>query len=213
MRQAAAICIALLSLTGMAPAGPETELSFYGRSGRALGGDVTGNDPTAAGMFAFPGNWNASAAQGIRVTFWQSRVFGWGLEFSNSGAVARDEALLAGGLSELSLEDGLGLLSVNAYRRSAEPIAGLEPYVGAGLGLALPHLRFDGGGSVTDERQLTGATVQVMAGARYPIGSGLALFGEYQGSYSMNMADLAGGGSLDAGIVTNSFNFGISLGF
>ncbi len=212
-RQAAAVFMLIVPLVGSAHAEPVTELSFYGATGAARSTDLSGNDPGGAGNFSFNPGWNHAGSQGIRLTFWQNSVFGWGLEVSNAGVVADDGAIAGAGVSSLSLDDGLGLLSVNAFRRSGMTLGGLQPYVGAGVGVSLPQVRFDGGGTPTDQRQLTGASVQVIAGARYPVNSAMSLFGEVQGSYSMNMADLAGGGSLDAGIASNNINFGISLGF
>ena len=104
-------------------------------------------------------------------------------------------------------------MTLNAYRRWSGTNLGLTPYVGAGLGLAVPSVTFDGGGATTGGRQLTGPAVRFVAGAQYPISDSMALFGEYQGSYSVNQVELSGGGSLDTEILTNGLNFGLSLGF
>ena len=194
-------------------AGSETEFSLYGRSAGVAQSGVSGSDPGGAGTFSFSAGWDLSSATGFRVTWWQGEDYGWGVDFNNAGAIADGQTLAGNGLNSLALENGLSLLTVNAYRRWHDSIAGATPYVGAGVGLAMPHVRFDGGGTPTNSRQLTGPTVQVVAGARYPLGNQMSVFGEYQGNYFVNMAGLGSGGTLSTNILTSGLNFGVSLGF
>ena len=202
-----------LSVFGPEPAGALAEISIYGMAVQASPSQVSGTDPGGLGTFSFSSDWIADGTAGMRVTWWGEQDVGWGLDVQYSG-VAADAATLAGaGANALALEDGLGLVTLNAYRRWSGTNLGLTPYVGAGLGLAVPSVNFDGGGSTTSGRQLTGPAVRIVAGAQYPISDRMALFGEYQGSYSINQVELSGGGSLDTEILTNGLNFGLSLGF
>ena len=68
-------------------------------------------------------------------------------------------------------------------------------------------------GSETFGYQMTGPAVALIAGASYPINDNFSLFGEYKGTYSMNAAELDGGGTLETDIVTNSVNLGVSFNF
>ena len=51
------------------------------------------------------------------------------------------------------------------------------------------------------------------AGASYDLNDQWAVFGEYQGTYSMNQIDLDSGGSLETDIITNALNLGVSFSF
>lgn len=200
MHRAASLIIALMFPPAAMAAEAGTELSFYGIPGLSGLGD-----PGAGG----PADTAQPAQQGMRLTFWQERGFGWGVELNNSSAVADAGPVTAAAARALSYQDNLSLLTLNAYRRTRQPFAGLEPYLGAGLGVAMPHSRGAGG---SENWQLGGPAVQVMAGARFSLGAQVSVFGEYQGSYSVNLSDPATGGA-DNGTVGSSVNMGVSLGF
>ena len=61
--------------------------------------------------------------------------------------------------------------------------------------------------------QITGPAVAVVAGVKYDFNDRWGMFGEYKGTYSMNEASLASGGTLKTNIVTNAINIGVSLSF
>lgn len=202
-----------IALSGIAHADAQTELSFYGGSILPDSGQVSGSDPGGLGTFSFNSDWTGTGTAGLRLTWWDDQDFGWGIDFQYSGVRADAATLSASGAAALALEDGLSLLTVNAYRRWSESIQNFTPYVGAGLGLAVPSVDFDGGGTATQGRQLGGVAVRLVAGAQYPITDSLSLFGEYQGSFSVNQLDLSSGGSLDTDILSDGVNVGLSLGF
>ena len=126
---------------------------------------------------------------------------------------ADDETLDDEGLDTLEFTDGLNILTLNAYRRFPDAAYGLTPYVGGGLGVAVPRVEYDDGQGRTDEYQLTGPAVALMAGASYDVTDSVSVFGEYKGTYSQNEADLIGGGTLESDIVTNALNLGVSFNF
>lgn len=196
----------------------QSELSFYGGIQSAPHSTVSGNDPGGIGLFDFTAGWEGRSLSlppyyGFRYTRWTSDTFGWGIDFNHAKVYADDATLAASGLTRLEFSDGINILTVNAYRRFPDTGWAVIPYVGAGVGVSIPHVEVDSAGGTTFEYQLTGPAVQVVAGASYPLNDRWSVFGEYKGTYSMNNADLTNGGTLDTNIVTNALNIGVSLGF
>ena len=98
-------------------------------------------------------------------------------------------------------------------RRWPNQWGNVTPYVGGGLGIAVPHVDIESAGGKTFGYQLTGPAVRWTAGASYDLNDQWAVFGEYQGTYSMNQIDLDSGGSLETDIITNALNLGVSFSF
>jgi lipid A oxidase len=119
----------------------------------------------------------------------------------------------APGYEVLELTDGLKTLTINAYRRWNEVLGDLTPYVGGGIGVAVPHVEVVNGSSETIGYQLTGPAATLVAGAAMPINDQWSVFGEYKGTFSSNRADLDSGGTLETDIFTNAVNFGVSFDF
>jgi lipid A oxidase len=216
MRAFAAIVIFLAM--SVATASAQTELSFYGGAQSAPHSGVSGTDPGGIGPFDFTAGWEgrpfaAPPYYGVRLTWWQSDAWGWGVDFSHDKVYADAGTLSANGLTVLEFSDGLNVLTFNGYRKWDDFGGAFVPYVGAGIGVSLPHVEFDSGAGRTFEYQLGGPAVSVVAGARYPLGDRWSLFGEYKGTYSINNVDLVSGGDLSTSIVTNSFNLGATFGF
>lgn len=219
----AAACLALASCAAALPglARAEIDLSFYGGAQSAPHSTVTVTDPLI-GSEEFTAGWegesfDAPPYYGLRATWWRSAEIGFGLDFVH-GKVSADAATLAdNGYDRLEFTDGINILTANAYRRWDERLAGLTPYLGGGLGVAIPHVEVTktgpGGTSETFGYQMTGPAVTWIAGASYPISEQWSVFGEYKGTYSMNSADLDSGGTLETDIVTNAVNLGISFAF
>lgn len=196
----------------------EAEFSFYGGVLEVNDSQVTGADPLGAGAFSFSSDWEGRSFSdtpyyGFRVTWWPSDQFGWGVNFNHAKAYASDQTLSDNNLNKLEFSDGLNLLTVNAYRRWTDLSDRITPYVGGGVGVSIPHVEYDSGSGSTSEYQLGGPAVQWMAGASYPLNENVSVFGEYQGSYSVNNTTLNGGGKLDTRFVTGAVNLGVSLGF
>lgn len=211
----AAACLA-------APASAETELSFYTGIQEAPHSRVEGNDPGGVGPFDFLAKWDGKSFEmppyyGVRATYWLPRNpnLGFGFDFSHNKVYADDATRTANGFSRLEFTDGLNTITANAwYRWPGMWMNGnLTPYVGAGVGLAIPHVDVETAGGKTFGYQVTGVAAEVVAGLKYNFTESWAVFGEYKGMYSMHDADLESGGTLKTNIVTNAINVGVSFSF
>lgn len=215
MKRAAIACTCLLITATSADA--EVELSFYGGVQTANPSDVSIRGDSVIEDDDFSIAWegrsfDAPPYYGIRATIWQSDEFGYGLDFAHNKIYPKDGELPAG-YDVLEMTDGLNTLTVNAYRRWTGAFAGMSPYVGGGLGLAIPHVEVTNGDSETFGYQVTGPAATVIAGAAYPINDQWSVFGEYKGTYSSNSAGLDTDGTLKTDVVTNALNLGVSFNF
>lgn len=197
-------------------AAADFELSVYGGIQSSPHSGVTGTDPVV-GDFDFRAGWEGRSFDwppyyGIRAMWWQPSGWGFGIEFNHAKVYADDETLADSGFSTLEFTDGLNLVTVNAFKRF-KPVGKFSPYVGAGVGIAVPHVEVTTPAGRTFEYQITGPAVILVAGASYAFNDRWAVFGEYKGSYSQNKADLTPGGNLETDIVTNAFNLGITYKF
>lgn len=213
MIRAIALCFALLAAPTGAKA--QVELSFYTGAQSAASSDVSIRDPLI-GADDFALEWDgrsfdAPIYYGMRATSWRSASFGVGLDFAHNKVYATADTLPAQ-YEELEFTDGLNTLTVNAYRRW-NVLGGLAPYVGGGVGVALPHVEVTNGDSQTSGYQLTGPAATLIAGASMPLTDQWSVFGEYKGTISANKADLDSGGTLETDVVTNALNVGVSFNF
>ena len=204
----------VLSCTSAASA--DVQLSFYGGIQEAQPSDVSIRDPEI-GNDSFTVDWEGKSFEappyyGIRATRWASPAFGYGLDFTHSKVYPSSGSLPAG-YDVLEMTDGLNTLTVNAYRRWPAVVGNLQPYVGGGVGVALPHVEVTNGTSETLGYQITGPAATWIAGASMPINDQWSVFGEYKGTYSSNTADLESGGTMETDVITNAINFGVSFDF
>lgn len=195
----------------------EMELSVYTGIQGAPHSGVSGTDPGGVGAFDVNAAWEGKSFSmppyyGIRATWWQSESLGFGLEFNHAKVYADAATLAATGFSRLEFTDGLNIITLNAFYRWQND-SKWTPYVGAGVGISVPHVDIESAGGKTFEYQYTGPAAQLVAGVKYDLNDTWALFGEYKGTYSMNEAELASGGTLESNIVTNAINFGVSYSF
>ena len=199
-----------------APALAEWEISVYTGFQTAPHSGVEGD---ANGLpFDFTAEWEgrpfeAPPYYGVRVTYWQNAAWGYGVELNHAKVYADDDTLDDNGFDDLEFTDGINLVTLNGYRRWQQEGRRWTPYVGGGLGVAIPHVDVEIGESETFEYQLTGPAVVWLGGVSYTLNDRWAVFGEYKGSYSMNEAELDGGGTLETDIVTNALNLGLTLRF
>ena len=213
LRSAILVAATAACLPGLAMA--EVELSFYGGAQSAPHSDVfiTGdvNYPTETRVKWEGNSFEMPPYYGLRATWWASEKVGYGLDFTHT-KVYSDAESRGTDFTTLEFTDGLNTLTANAYRRF-DPLGAVTPYVGAGVGLAIPHVEVSNGITTTEEYQITGPAVTFLAGASYPVGERLSVFGEYKFTYSQNEADLDGGGTLNTDIITNAVNVGVSFSF
>jgi lipid A oxidase len=208
----------LLCLLAASPALGENQISVYGGIQEASPGQVSG---TAQGVpFDFSVDWQGDSFRmppyyGLRATHWfDDSPFGLALEFTHTKAYADDATLESSGFSVLEFSDGLNSLTLNAMQRFAG-YGRFTPYAGVGVGLSIPHVEVQASPSSpqTFEYQLAGPSVRALAGVEYEISESWSVFGEFNATWSDNQADLAGGGSLSAEIVTQAVNIGASFRF
>ncbi len=117
----------------------------------------------------------------------------------------------------MEFTDGNNLLLFELLYRFGPTMNGaLVPYVGAGVGVTIPHVEVTldpVGGSKTYEYQLAGPAVQVLAGLEYKLGPTWSLFTEFKLSYSHISADLKGGGQLEADLWSPQLAIGVAYRF
>ncbi|SLN09960.1 hypothetical protein AQS8620_00008 [Aquimixticola soesokkakensis] len=210
---------AVLALCTPLVATAETELSVYTGYQTAPHSVVTVDD--SSGSTEFTAGWDGKSFEmppyyGLRATYWLPNEWGFGAEFTHDKVYANDDTRAANGYDVLEFTDGLNILTANVMRRWTDAFMGLTPYVGAGLGIAVPHVEVQKTGGVkTYGYQYTGPAVRLTAGVKYDITETWGVFGEYQGTYSMNKADLdsGAGDTLETNIITNALNFGVSYRF
>ncbi|WP_425439251.1 outer membrane protein [Poseidonocella pacifica] len=151
---------------------------------------------------------------GLRATWWRTPEMGYGIEFTHAKVYAPEDERDDAGFDRLEFTDGLNILTLNATRRWPDRFQPFTPYVAGGVGLAIPHVDVETtGGDKTFGYQVTGPAARLTAGASYDINETVAVFGEYQFTYSSNTADLDGGGELETDIITNAVNLGLNFRF
>lgn len=211
------LAVLAFAFAPLAAAG-EVELSFYGGWQSAPHSAVTISGDSVLADSDFTAGWEGRSFEapphyGVRATWWRTETLGFGLDLNHTKVYADAETLADSGLSHFEFSDGLNILTLNAYRRWNDALGGLTPYIGGGIGLAIPHVEVVDDGTRTWGYQLTGPAVAWMAGLSYPINDRWSVFGEYKGTYSMNEATLDTGGTLETDVITNALNLGVSFNF
>lgn len=212
-----ACCAAVFSDSAQA----EFEFRFYTGVQGASNSQVEGDDPDGAGKFKFNAGWKGDSLNrkppyyGLALTWWREDDWGVSLDFTHAKVYADDKTLRKSGFEVLEFSDGLNLLMLNALRRFPEVVPGYVPYVGAGAGLAIPHVEVQTteGSRETFEYQAAGPAVQLIGGVSYPLSSQWVAFTDFRVSYSRNTVQLEGGGELKTNIVTQALNFGVGYRF
>jgi lipid A oxidase len=235
------IGIAFLAAGCVAHAG-ELTASVYGGKAWTSKTDVTLQQPGGTDLKFESVAWDDQSFEsplywGIRLTWWsKAATAGWGvaLDFTHTKALAdpgqsvqvsgtrggtpvSGKERLGNTFGTLEFTHGLNTLHANAmYRWSSWRTAALgevRPYVGAGLGVALPHVEVSAGGQSVDEYQITGAAYQGLAGLDVKTFERASLFVEYKLSRAEIRADLPGGGSVQLKPWTQHAVFGLSYHF
>ncbi|WP_273523163.1 outer membrane protein [Rhodosalinus sediminis] len=220
MRHLIASTLAAVLCGGLAaPAAAEFELDFYMGAQSAASSRAEGDRP-GGGTYGTTFDWEGRSFEmpfyyGLRGTWWRSETFGWGVEGTHTKVYAPRDERDAAGFDRFELSDGHNIITVNALRRWPDGWQGLTPYVGAGVGFAMPHVDVEpaGGGPRTYGFEVTGPAARLFAGARYAVTERWSVFGEVQATWSDNTADLDGGGTLETEIVTQAVNLGIGYSF
>lgn len=201
------------------PAAAEFEFSLYGGSQSSPHSRVSGAFPGTGAPYNALIGWEGRSFDnppyyGARVMWWNQSDLGFGVEFTHAKTYAPTAEHTALGFTSLEMTDGLNIVTLNVHKRWSDRFGRFTPYVGAGIGVAIPHVDVTSAtGFRTFGYQLTGPAARLTAGASYDLTDNWALFTEYQFTYSSNSADLTGGGTLNTDIITNAINFGVSYRF
>jgi lipid A oxidase len=148
---------------------------------------------------------------GLRAKWWSGKRFGFGLDFVHHKAFAADPAKY--GYTELNFSHGLNVLTADLWYR-ADPFGKVTPYVGAGIGVVVPHVEVQPIGlEPTANYQIAGPAVTVVMGASMPLKGNWSVFTEYKATYSEIRARLDTGDRLNTDIFTDAVNLGLSLRF
>lgn len=207
----ASVTLMMAALTLADAANAEVELSFY-TGAQSAPHSIIDDSVLGSGRVKWLGkSFEAPPYYGLRATWWTSDTWGFGVEFNHAKVYAANKAAL--GYDTLEFTDGLNLITANVFRRF--PNAGrITPYVGAGLGIAVPFVEIARAGeSETEDYQLAGPAAILVIGASYELSDKWSMFAEYKGSYSINKTDVDAGGTLSTNIVTNALDFGLSYSF
>ena len=231
MKRLAKTAIAAVTATLFAaPVAAEMELSFYlgvqSVQDSTISGTMPGGAPVSQSV-----DWKGNPLEnpyyyGARGTWWTANNFGFGLELTHAKAYADSAAQAALGVSRLEMSDGHNILTANVMKRWPGAFAStpkFTPYVGAGLGVAVPHVDVQviGASNRTFGYEQTGLAARGIAGVKYDINDKWALFGEYQVTWSDNdltvdpdpLVPGQTAGKLSTDIVTHAVNFGLSYSF
>jgi lipid A oxidase len=201
------------------PAAAETQISVFGGANSNLSSDVklrgaavpdeTRSFDWDGGSFDLPPYW------GVRGTYWLGKSSNWGfaVDYVHSKALAD-----LGGqptYDRLEFTDGNNILLFDVLYRFNNN-GPLVPYIGAGIGVAIPHVEVTLTGAPvprTYEYQLTGFAAQILAGLEYKLNDKWSLFVEGRFSYSQINADLVGGGTLETDLWQPQLAIGLSYRF
>jgi lipid A oxidase len=176
---------------------------------------------------------------GLRLSYWFSEDKNWGvcMDFTHAKMYAQlnDTVNVTGTragvpvtgteplnntFKELSFSHGYNLLTFNGtYRwfpkgsRDNTFLGRLQPYVGLGLGVAVPHVEVEINGNKTEEYQYAGPAFQGFGGINFDIYKNFSIFLEYKLTYADMDADLTDGGSIEVKPWSNHILFGLSYAF
>lgn len=148
---------------------------------------------------------------GLRAAWWPDRERGFGFTFTHAKAFADDPEKY--GYQELNFSHGLNFLTADLWHRF-QTRGRMTPYVGAGVGIVIPHVEVQPvGQAATAAYQIGGPAVSLMVGASMPLGKSWSVFTEYKATYSRLDAELETGDRLKTDFLTHAVNIGLSWRF
>ncbi|MEM8935235.1 MAG: outer membrane beta-barrel protein [Pseudomonadota bacterium] len=220
----AGLCVAAVGMTVPANAG-SVEVGAYLGVNDSFRSDVTLTQGAARVRYDnldFDGKtWTDAPYWGARATYWldDGRRWGVGVDLTHATAVS-DASVTGADWRRLEFSDGLNTVLLTGFRQFRDSDDRLYPYVGVGVGLAVPWVEaISAAGSTspvqsdTFELQLTGVAAQILGGGKWEFSNRGALFLEYKLGYAMIKGDLTEGGSIETDILNNQFLAGISYRF
>lgn len=210
------------------PAAAEFELSLYLGTQSVADSNASGFLPGGGGAFDQTIDWegnpfDAPIYYGGRGMWWTANNVGFGFEGTHTKAIAPDAQAASIGLGRFELSDGHNIFTFNVMKRWPGAFIGgnFTPYIGGGIGIAVPHVDAIvlGPANRTFGFEATGPAIRGIAGIKYNFNEKWAIFTEYQFTYSDNDITIdpvtAGqiSGELNTELLTHAINVGISYSF
>ena len=131
------------------------------------------------------------------------------------GAPVGPHEPLSATFNALEFSHGFNLMTLNLVRRGTWHPGGWVAYVGAGVGVAFPHVEVQRSTtpsqSRTYEYQIAGPAVQVLGGIEWRLSQRLSLFVEYKLSCAAISGALVDGGSIETNLCTHQLLGGSAL--
>jgi lipid A oxidase len=230
LHTASAIGLAFLSMTALPAFAGDLDdwlptLSIYGGYQTAAKSKTEVSDGTKfdtdweGKSFSMPPYW------GARATWWLNGLgydnLGIMLDYSHTKVYASDSTLKnrTPGWTHYEFTDGLNLATVNAVYKFPMADQPWTPYIGAGLGVNVPHVevirpnKAGTGTNKTWDYQLGGVTGQLMGGVDYKFTDHISGFTEIKLNYSHVNVDIDSGDKLKTNLFTGAINVGLSYHF
>jgi lipid A oxidase len=152
---------------------------------------------------------------GVFATYWVNPGPSWGFQFDYVHAkmysrFGSGTPTVASVFQHFEFTDGLNLLTAHLMYRWQ--YGRFRPFVGAGLGIAFPHVEIttiDPTIPVTFEYQYTGLAAAALVGVDYKLTDSFSLFTEYKLTYTHIDSTPVGGGKLETDALTHHLMFGL----
>ncbi|MBB3656358.1 lipid A oxidase [Rhizobium sp. BK650] len=209
------IAFSAIALVAGTASAEDLEFSIYGGYQTAPHSHVDVSDGTS-----FSAGWEGKSFgsppyYGGRVTWWLGdfNLPNWGvsLDYTHDKVYADDDTMArTPGWTHFEFTDGLNLLTINGLYRFKDPARRWTPYLGAGVGVNIPHVEVTRPQGTTFDYEFGGVTFQAQAGVDFRITDNWSTFVEYKGTYSRVDVPIDSGDRLKTNIVTNAVNVGIS---
>jgi lipid A oxidase len=172
---------------------------------------------------------------GYRLTYWPTALhnIGFAIDYTHAkiravrtatvnysgtinGVPQNGSAQIQNLFDVLEYTDGLSLITVNGLY-NLQPYGPFHPYIGAGIGISIPHVEVTGHGIVPFQRtfayEFGGPALQVLVGVDVPVTTRLSLFGEYKLSWTSTNSPLTGGYRIHTNVTTNHLLAGATFKF
>src|SRR5262245_13495340 len=219
------LAAALVGLGGSLASGPvqaETQIGVYGGANTNFSSPATLHKDGLSDSRTM--DWEGRSFQmppywGVQAVYWLNGNASWGvgIDYTHSKAYAGLNFATDPVYRHLEFTDGNNLLMLNLlYRFGALADGRLVPYLGAGGGVAIPHVEVKlkaFPGQDTWEYQLAGGAAQVLGGLEYRLDDCWSLFAEGKVSYSHLATELEGGGTLKTYLWSPQLMLGLSYRF
>lgn len=208
----------ILALTCITNAYAEHMISIYGglQTASDSTADVTDVDGSS---YSLDIDWEGRSFStppyyGIRYTNYAWKDYGFALDFVHSKVYASQDTLDNSGYNVMEFTDGINVLTAIALKRF-DPIGKMRPYVGAGLGINMPHVELESPlmSEKTFEYQYGGMSAIGLAGVNYALTDHWGLFTEARFDYSQLDVEMGETGNYKTELFTQAINLGISYSF